>query len=91
MISCFFQHITAAGLFNESEPVCRACTYGTVPYCLYCLGLMITALLSCSLVIKMNQCCCIQGSSWLKSQEPMDSSDCSLIELQLLNTVDPYG
>jgi hypothetical protein len=26
--------------FNESEPVCRACTDGSVPYCLGCLGLL---------------------------------------------------
>ena len=40
MFSRFLQRITAAGRFDESEPVCRACTDGSVPYCLGCLGLL---------------------------------------------------
>jgi hypothetical protein len=39
MFSRFMQRISAAGRFDESEPVCRACTDRTEPYCLGCMGL----------------------------------------------------
>ena len=44
------------------------------------LDYRITALLSRSWLIKINQCCCSQV--WFEREESMESSYCSLIELQ---------